>query len=105
MSNVYTSPIFVPTTEVGDYSGGSDPKSIVNFYEVMQYQMLADYVDPEGTITYKGISVSGEDKYGLQGTTLFTQMSTDYKNIIETVMSIETNLMSLEKDAGRMLGG
>jgi len=102
----YTAPIFIaPATVDSLISVSADSKSIVNFYEVMQLELLSNYVDPDGVISYKGIEVSGSDKFGLLGTTLISQAMTDQKNIIETVMSIETNLYDLEKEAGRMLGG
>ena len=104
--NTYTGQIFIPPSTVdSQISVSADPKSIVNFFEVMQYELLENYIAPDGVISYKGIEVSGDDRYGLLGTTLISQAMTDQKNVIETVMSIESNLYDLQKEAGRLLGG
>jgi len=71
----------------------------------MKNSMMMEYADPDGTISYRGVEVSGEDKYGVLGTLVFNQMLNDTSYIIESVINAEQIMVDLSKEAGRMLGG
>jgi len=104
-NRIINQPSFVSMAEVDSKVRGTDTKAVAkSFYDEMA-NIMRDYADREMPMTILGITVSGDDKYSVIGTTLLNQFLTDNGNAIENLISTVSFLQKLDESAGKMIGG
>ncbi len=88
-SNIVSGNQFMTQTDINTKVHGYDTKSMARtFYDQMAGVMLA-FANKDVPMSLLGVTLEGEDKYGVIGTTLLNQFMTDNGNAIETVMTLE----------------
>ena len=93
---------FVTQTEINQKVQGSDTKAMARTFFNEMSKVMQDYADQDSSMTVLGVTVSGEDKYGVIGTTLLNQFLNDNGNAVETIMSLQTFLNKLEQDISKV---
>lgn len=92
---------YVPTSDITTTKGSDLKGAAQSFFDAMN-TLIKQYADPTGSMTIYGITLTGEEKYGVIGTTLFNQFMTDNGNAVETLFSVESFIVQLEKELGKM---
>jgi len=85
-------------------SSVKDPRDVVKTFWDFMTDKLQEYTDTDSDFTYKGVTVDSSEKTGTLGTALFNMSQTDSTNVIEQIMTMYNNLLSLEKEAARLIG-